>query len=216
MVEDTGNDAGTAGTAGAADNDGVAAGAADNDGAAEGTGTPAEGSRDTALAGEDKGKEVVGAPEAYEDFTVPEGVELQPDALTNFQGVAKELNLSQEAAQKLVNFQAEFMLEQATAAGEMATKMRTDWLEASKGDQEIGGQKFETTVEAGKRALEEFGTPELSSLLNESGIGNHPEMIRFAARVGAALGEDSFVPGGAKNASKSLAQRIYGEKPQAQ
>ena len=40
-----------------------------------------------------------GAPEKYEDFKMPEGTELDAEVSTAFQGVAKELNLSQDQAQ---------------------------------------------------------------------------------------------------------------------
>lgn len=40
-----------------------------------------------------------GAPEKYEDFKMPEGTELDAEVGAAFQGVAKELNLSQEQAQ---------------------------------------------------------------------------------------------------------------------
>ena len=42
-----------------------------------------------------------------------------------------------------------------------------------------------------RRAIERFGTPALRQLLNETGLGNHPEMVRLAVRVGRALAEDS-------------------------
>jgi hypothetical protein len=46
-----------------------------------------------------------------------------------------------------------------------------------------------------KKALDAFGTAELRSLLNESGLGNHPEVIRFMFRAGKAISEDSMVTG---------------------
>ena len=38
-----------------------------------------------------------------------------------------------------------------------------------------------------------FGTDALKSLLTESGLGNHPEVIRFMYRAGKAISEDSYV-----------------------
>ena len=38
-------------------------------------------------------------------------------------------------------------------------------------------------------ALARFGTPGLRAFLTESGGGNHPEVIRFMARVGNAIAE---------------------------
>jgi hypothetical protein len=44
-----------------------------------------------------------------------------------------------------------------------------------------------------KKALDAFGSPELRVLLEQSGLGNNPEVIRFMFRAGKAISEDSFV-----------------------
>jgi len=44
-----------------------------------------------------------GAPEKYEAFTVPEGVTLDDAARTDLEAFAKDLNLTQEQAQKLLD-----------------------------------------------------------------------------------------------------------------
>src|SRR5262245_53574028 len=46
-----------------------------------------------------------GAPEAYSEFTFGDGFELDSAVLTDFQTLAKELNLNQEGAQKLIDLQ---------------------------------------------------------------------------------------------------------------
>lgn len=47
-----------------------------------------------------------GAPEKYTDFTLPEGLKLEPKALEDAQALFKGMNLSQDAAQSLVDFHA--------------------------------------------------------------------------------------------------------------
>ncbi|MCV5473515.1 peptidase, partial [Escherichia coli] len=49
-----------------------------------------------------EGDKPEGAPEKYE-FQAAEGVELDADALKDFEPVARELNLTNEQAQKLVD-----------------------------------------------------------------------------------------------------------------
>lgn len=67
-----------------------------------------------------------GAPERYE-FTAPEGSELDAAVTDAFAGVAKELNLTQEAAQKVVDKMAPLMAqrqaEQVQAVQEVATPL---------------------------------------------------------------------------------------------
>jgi len=49
-------------------------------------------------------------------------------------------------------------------------------------------------------------------LLNQTGMGNHPEMIRVFHRISKAVSEDSFVPGDMKpkEQKKSQADVMYG------
>ena len=52
------------------------------------------------------GDEPQGAPDEYADFTLPEGIEIDPDGLGNLKALAKDLNLTQEQAQKVADLGA--------------------------------------------------------------------------------------------------------------
>lgn len=133
-----------------------------------------------------------GAPEKYEfNNEVADAPDvLDPEVLTAFGEVAKELDLPQDAAQKVLDKVAPVI--QARQA-EQVEKARIDWAEESKSDQEFGGETFETNLEVAKTALNAFGTDPFKQLLSESGLGNHPEVIRFMYRAGKAISEDSYV-----------------------
>ncbi|EMM3172380.1 peptidase [Serratia marcescens] len=146
------------------------------------------------------------APEKYE-FTPPEGQELDANALAVFEPVAKELGLSQEQAQKLVDIYPQIQQQQAEAW----SKQVSDWGEQVKADKEIGGDKFNASVGAAQRALDQFGNPELREYLNASGLGNHPALVRFCAKVGKAMAEDTFVVPN-QGGQRSAADILYGKK----
>lgn len=146
------------------------------------------------------------APEKYE-FTPPEGQELDANALAVFEPIAKELGLSQEQAQKLVDIYPQLQQQQAEAW----SKQVSDWGEQVKADKEIGGDKFNASVGAAQRALDQFGNPELREYLNASGLGNHPALVRFCAKVGKAMAEDSFVVP-SQGGQRSAADILYGKK----
>ena len=133
-----------------------------------------------------------GAPDKYEFNAkvadAPE--ELDPEVLTAFGDVAKELDLPQEAAQKVLDKVAPVMQARQAKAVEDA---KTEWANDSKADQEFGGESLEANLEIAKTSLNKFGTDALKSLLSESGLGNHPEVIRFMYRAGKAISEDSYV-----------------------
>lgn len=134
-----------------------------------------------------------GAPDKYE-FAAPEGQQFDTEVIGQFSEVAKELNLSQDAAQKVLDKMAPALQARQVA---MIEKARVDWAEAAQSDKEYGGEKLSENLSTAKRALDTFGSPELRTLLNESGLGNHPEVIRFMYRAGQAISEDTMVTGNA-------------------
>lgn len=154
----------------------------------------AEASTDTEGGNDEDGDSTdnEGAPEEYAEFTMPEGVELDPALTDKFKATAKELNLSQDKAQKLVELAAEMRQRDA----ETIVNMRQEWIDQTKADPEIGGAKLNDTLAAAKRGLNAYGTPQFIELLNQSGLGNHPEVVRVMARAGRAVSEDKVVTGG--------------------
>lgn len=147
-----------------------------------------------------------GAPEKYE-FKAPEGREFDAKVLEQFSEVAKELNLSEADAQKVIDKIAPALAAKQTEVLEAA---RVQWETDAKGDKEFGGDKLTENLAVAKKALDKFGTPELRELLNTSGLGNHPEIIRAFYRAGKAISEDKFVGGNpSPGDGKSLADRLY-------
>jgi len=118
---------------------------------------------------------------------------MDPTVLTKFEGIARELDMSQEQAKKLVD----------TVAPEIAAaqKARHDalvngWAESAKTDPEFGGEKLVANLAVAKEAMGKVATPELVKFLNETGLGNHPDMIRLFYRLGAKVNPGAFVPAG--------------------
>ena len=146
-----------------------------------------------------------GAPEKYE-FKAEEGKEFDPVVLEKFGEVAKELNLSQDNAQKLIDKIAPALAERQMAQLESA---KAAWAESARSDKEYGGDKLTENLAVAQKAMNQFGSPELRTLLNESGLGNHPEIIRAFYRAGKAISEDSYVPNGQGGAPSDPAKRMF-------
>jgi hypothetical protein len=151
-------------------------------------------------------KKPEGAPEKY-DFTAPEGIEVSDAVFGSFSEVAKELNLPQDKAQAVIDKMI------PAIAGRHAERMEAvavEWANSAKADREFGGEKLPENLSVAKKALDAFATPELRALLKESGLGNHPEIIRLFYRTGKAISEDGFVPGrSSKEQGKSMEERLY-------
>lgn len=173
--------------------------------ATEGQGTQGQQAEGTKTEGEQEKKKPEGAPESYE-FKAPEGVQFDDTVIGAFSEVAKDLNLPQDQAQKVLDKMAPVIaarqLEQFQAA-------RVDWAEAAKADKEFGGENLAENLGMAKKALDTFATPELRALLEESGLGNHPEVIRMFYRTGKAISEDRFVAGQGGKTNQGDARRLY-------
>ena len=146
-----------------------------------------------------------GAPEAYTDFTLPEGMDMDVGTLDAFKGLAKELNIPQEAAQKLIDLQTTMVAKQADEYQKAVVAQGQKWAAEVKSDPELGGEHYDKSVSSAIKVIQSFGDPALTELLNDSGLGNHPALFKFCHRISAAISEDKFVmPGSQTNAPKEM------------
>lgn len=177
---------------------------------------PAEQKTEAELAAEKEAAEKAakeqkpeGAPEKYE-FQVPEGQKLDSGALEQFEPIARELNLTNEQAQKLVDVYGSKILPMVQQQqAEAWQKQSEEWSASVKADKEIGGDKLVSNLGVAQRALEQFGTPELKEYLNATGLGNHPELVKAFVKVGKAMSEDGIVTG-KESGQRSAAEVLYG------
>lgn len=154
----------------------------------------------------DKSEDRTGAPDEYE-FNTPDDTQLDDAVVDAFSEVAKDLNMPQDAAQKMIDKVTPVI--QARQAEQIAA-VREEWAETAKVDKEFGGDKLKENLATAAKAIDTFGTPELKALLNESGLGNHPEVIRAFYRAGKTISQDTFVGGdGETSGETSAAQRMY-------
>jgi hypothetical protein len=176
----------------------------------EGEKTPDKGDGDKAPAGEDEtagAEPAPGAPQEYADFSAPDGVTLNADLLAAFKEAAKADNLPQEKAQQYVDLGAKILQQQAQAQADAILAIRGEWKAAS--ESQFGSEQ----LAAARAGLDAYGTPALAELLDQSGLGNHPEIIRLLVNAGASAREDKLVSGREPAAKPaSLAGRLYPEQ----
>ena len=144
------------------------------------------------------------APESY-DLKMPDGFELDKAAAEEFSSIAKELKLDQPTAQKLADVAAKMQQRQV----ENHAKLVESWVETVKADKDIGGDKLDENLAVARKALETFGTPELRDVLNSTGFGNHPEIIKAFYKAGKAISEDGIVKGSAKTGETDPAKKLF-------
>lgn len=159
----------------------------------------------TAASGGDTTQASSTTAEVVYDFKLPEGVNLDTAAADEFKAIAKEAGLKPEHAQKVADVAVKMQQRQAEAHAAQVES----WIESVKSDKEIGGDKLEANLVIAKKAIDQFGSPALVQLLNDSGLGNHPEVIKMALKVGKQISQDGFVPGAPKGAETDPAKRLF-------
>lgn len=136
------------------------------------------------------------------DLKMPDGVELDGELAEALGPEFKELGLTHAQAQKLVDKYIGIQQARMGKQAEGFAQTVAGWADAAKKDAEIGGDKWDASVQAAQRAVNRLGTPALKEYLNASGGGNHPELIRFMAKAGAMIAEDNPASGGAEGKGK--------------
>ena len=158
-------------------------------------------------------------PEGDYDIKVPEGMAVDTDAVKMVEPLARELGLSGEGMNKLVGVYAEQVLPHVTERvidgiqkDIVATHAQwaTDAAEMVKTDPSFAGKSMSDVQQVAAKALDRLATPEFRTFLAETGLGNHPEMVKAFYNAGSAISEDTtFERGGAAPATKSRTDKYY-------
>jgi hypothetical protein len=173
-----------------------------------------QGTQQSAAANSQTGNATSGNAQAQQsdfELKLPEGSNLDASYLEQTKALAKELGLSQEAAQKLVERDSGLLSSVSERNAVQVREKTEQWAKDAQADKEIGGGNFQSSVNDARTALDKFGSPEFKNMLNQSGVGNHPELIRLLARVGKAMREDKMVTTSSQpaRAQKSFAEAFY-------
>ena len=160
-------------------------------------------------AGDDAGEFKLTAPEGMEDFQgefdtfsseVSEWMQANPDATAS------------DALKWAAEQQADKVAKQTQDVSEAFIKQIETWEAEAKADKDIGGDAFDANLATAKKAIDAFGDDALKTALNESGLGSHPAVIKFAVNAGKALSDAPVLKTNGGGAKKSLAESLYGKK----
>jgi hypothetical protein len=156
-----------------------------------------------------------GAPEKYESFKMPEGVELDKELGEGLSAVAKELNLTQAQAQKVADLGAQLQQRSAKAQQDNLVATVQQWAKDARADKELGGgEGFDANLAVAQRGIKEIFSAEGLKLLRESGLGNHPEFIRAGFKAGQLFKNDK-TENGTTVPAKQNAQSFYSNSKMA-
>ena len=157
-------------------------------------------------------------------FKAPEGMEWDPEGLKEAHAKFKELNLSQEQAQGLMDLYGQKIKEAEDSPYKLWMETQEKWRDEIKADPEIGGKldQVKTTV---ARAIDGLGDPKLAAdfrqAMDFTGAGNNPAFIRTFYKLALMVTEGrpatagrpspAAAPSGGK--PSSLAAAMYPHLP---
>ena len=145
----------------------------------------------------------------YAEVSLPENSSLNAQGLAALKQAACEVNLPVAALQKWVSLEEN----RSQSLAEKATQQNREQLENwARQTQQAFGPAWQEEVSKAVRAADVFGGPELRKLLEETGLGNHPVMVRTFHTVATRICEDVSA-GGAASATtdKTFTQALYGK-----
>lgn len=136
------------------------------------------------------------APETYAEFKFPEGTKVDKARLDSALPIFREANLSQDQAQKLVDWYTKLQTDDAKAGVDLVAAMHAEWGTKLASDPEIGSKLDSVKVDIG-RALSHLGPAETAfrSAMDLTGAGNHPDVIKGLYKLSQLIGEGRPVTG---------------------
>lgn len=126
-------------------------------------------------------------------FTLPEGVELDKELLGETVPIFKEAKVAPELAQKFLDVHLKALDRNMERLRTAHVERVRSWEDATRTDKDYGGAQFDANLKAALRVVDKYGDDQLRrEVFDEFGVGSHPGMFRFLARIARDLSEDSI------------------------
>lgn len=130
----------------------------------------------------------------YEGLRFPEGMKAGDKTLSEFQAFAQEHNLSREQAQKALDYAGPRIKAAVEGQHRLWHEQQKTWTTRARG---IFGQNAEHALEVARSVYQlsdknplvtsQAQAAKLREVLNLTGAGNHPEVVRLFFRLGKYL-----------------------------
>lgn len=145
----------------------------------------------------------------YQDLVLPACLQGSENHFASFKKLAAQLQLPAETVQQLIDWEAEASVNGQQAEEASRADILQKWTEQSK---EMFGVNYPREVARALAAAERFGGAELRELLEVTGLGSHPVMVKTFHQISQQISEDSSV--GARertSGDKTFAEALYGK-----
>lgn len=171
--------------------------------------------------------EKYGSPENYDysNVAIPDGMQLDSELLNEFNPLAKELNLSNDSAGKLIALGVKLAQKNAAtfkeASEQAAVAEKNSYLEQLNNDSELNvlnTDDYNKYLGIANQGYNAVATKEFKAFLNAKGLTHHPEFIKVFHKIGK-LCSDSSIPDATlppQASEKSIADILYANTTSAQ
>lgn len=153
-------------------------------------------------------KALLSSPEDYVFQFAPETV-VDTALIDEFKRFAFEQKMSLENARLMAKFYEKHVLGQSKKQNQEQAELLQSMQKACEEDSEFGGMNFYDNMRYAKAAILRFDDGSLAKILNDTGFGSHPEVVRFMYRVGKALAEKDMPRAKESPEEKSVAELFY-------
>jgi len=152
----------------------------------------------------------IGRPETPDGYHF--GENYNDEMLGDFKTIAHNLGLNQDQANKILDLYQESGQAEEQANNEQFEEMHAVGVAAL---QKEWGKNYNENIELSRRAFFQFASKDALDVIEQSGIGNHPEVIKMFSNIGKLLKEDGIMvgePGIGNAVSPAMAQERINEK----
>lgn len=142
--------------------------------------------------GEDEAEasDVPAAPEQVEynfEGVTSESGEITEADIATIKSLSEELNLTNDQARDLLAKSGKYINDNLKAKKD---SMVVNWINEIKADPSLGGANFKATQSNLRRAIKRYGGDGALQILNDTGLGAHPAIVRMLNAIGRDLGEE--------------------------
>ncbi len=148
--------------------------------------------------------------DVYKDVQLPQSLQGGEEHFASFKTLAAQLNLPAETVQKLVAWEAAIADDEQKKTQADRADILQKWTDRTK---EILGPSYQREICRALEAVDRFGGPQLRELLEVTGLGNHPVIVKTFQQISAQIGEDISVSGRTRHQiDKTFAEALYGKE----
>ncbi len=145
----------------------------------------------------------------YEKLELPTQLKGCEENWQSFKQLASQLHLPAETVQKLLDWEMQILADGRKISDEARRQILDKWTAQT---QEMLGPCYQKHLTAALSVVQRFGGEELRNLLDATGLGSHPTIVKTFYEISKQISEDCSIGGSARTTmDKTFAEALYGK-----